>query len=247
MRACSRLNHLRRRPAWRAYNGAVCFFVLLEGVAMRRTLALGCFVGLLSLASAAQTNPSFEIFGGYSFVRVSKAVASPISFDLSDFAFPQQMPSKSMNLNGWEASFTYRRNHLGLVLDTSAHYGSTNSEVECRESFVPCTPTPVEIRLTLQNYILAGPRYYFGGSPVVPFVHALFGYTHFNAHFPPNNAFFASPLKGNGLGIALGGGVDVKIAPHFGYRLFQADYFLTHLNRNTQNNLRASTGLLLKF
>ena len=215
---------------------------------MRRTLALGCFVGLLSLASAGQSNPSFEIFGGYSFVRVSKAVASPISFDLSDFAFPQQMPSKSMNLNGWEASFTYRRNHLGLVLDTSAHYGSTTSEVECRESFVPCAPTPVKIRLTLQNYILAGPRYYFGGSRFDPFVHALFGYTHYNAHFPPNNpAGFAPTLKGNGLGIALGGGVDVKIAPHFGYRLFQADYFLTHLNRNTQNNLRASTGLLLKF
>src|SRR5438105_14174141 len=143
---------------------------------MRRTLALSCFVGLFSLIANAQSNPSFDIFGGYSFVRVSKAVASPISFDLSDFAFPQPMPSKSMNLNGREASFTYRRNHLGLALDTSAHYGSTTSEVECRESFVPCTPTPVKIHLTLQNYILAGPRYYCGGDRFDPFVHPLFGH-----------------------------------------------------------------------
>ena len=215
---------------------------------MRRALALGCFVGLFSLIAAAQSNPSFEIFGGYSFLRESKVVASPIPFGVSsDFVFPQQIPSKSVNMNGWEASFAYRWNHIGLVLDTSGHYGSTNTEIECNFRF-GCPPIPVKMRLTLQNYILAGPRYYFGGDRFDPFLHALFGYTHFNARFPANTVFAPAFIqKGQGLGIALGGGVDVKIAPHFGYRLLQADYFLTHLNRNTQNNLRASTGLLLKF
>ena len=52
---------------------------------MRRTLALGCFVGLFSLIAAAQSNPSFEIFGGYSFVRVSKAVASGSISQISPF------------------------------------------------------------------------------------------------------------------------------------------------------------------
>jgi len=150
-------------------------------------------------------------------------------------------------MNGWEASFAYRWNHIGLVLDTSGHYGSTNTEIECNFRF-GCPPIPVKMRLTLQNYILAGPRYYFGGDRFDPFVHALFGYTHFNARCPANTVFAPAFIqKGHGLGMALGGGVDVKIAPHFGYRLLQADYFLTHLNRNTQNNLRASTGLLLKF
>src|SRR5438477_4208684 len=186
---------------------------------MRRTFALGCFVGLLSLASAGQSNPSFEIFGGYSFLRESKVVASPIPFGVSsDFVFPQQIPSKSVNMNGWEASFGYRWNHVGLVLDTSGHYGSTNTEIECNFRF-DCPPIPVKMRLTLQNYILAGPRYYIGGERFNPFVHALFVYTHFNARFLANIVFAPAFIqKDHGLVMALGGGVGVQIAPHLSYR-----------------------------
>src|SRR5207237_10512319 len=139
---------------------------------------------LVGRASAGQSNPSSATVVGYSCLREAKVLASPIPFWLSsDFVFPQQIPSKSVNMHGWEASFAYRWTHIGLVLDTSGHYGSTNTEIECNFRF-GCPPIPVKMRLTLQNYILAGPRYYFGCSSFDPCVQALFGYTRFNSRFP---------------------------------------------------------------
>lgn len=203
-------------------------------------------------AAAAQDRGSFEFFGGYSYMRATGALTSPISFFNGGspfFAFfPHHGPTEAVNLNGWEGSFAYRRGHLGLVLDTSGHYGSADTVDVCDDRVVACTSPVLHAHFTIQNYILAGPRYYFGGEHFDPFVHALFGYTHWNAKFDPNAAeFFGSAHQsGSGFGAALGVGADIKIAKHFGYR-FQADYFPTHLNRKTEHNLRASTGLVLKF
>jgi hypothetical protein len=220
---------------------------------MNRVLAVSFLLAGLCCLAVAQDRSSFEVFGGYSYVRATGALTSPISIfdggDVRSSFFPHHGPTKGVNLNGWEASIAYRRDHLGFVVDTSGHYGSANTVDECDARFLPCVSPVLHAHFTIQNYILAGPRYYFGGEHFSPFVHALFGYTHWRASFDANPAEFFTPIReqGNGFGAALGVGADIKLAPHFGYRLFQADYFPTHLNRKTEHNLRASTGLVLKF
>ena len=52
--------------------------------------------------------------------------------------------------------------------------------------------------------------------------------------------------KGNAFGTAVGGGLDFRLAPVLGWRV-QGDYLQTHLFHNTQNNVRLSTGLVLRF
>ena len=44
--------------------------------------------------------------------------------------------------------------------------------------------------------------------------------------------------------VVVGGGMDYDISPRFAMRLFQVDYIHTTLFRDTQNNLRFSTGLV---
>jgi hypothetical protein len=47
-----------------------------------------------------------------------------------------------------------------------------------------------------------------------------------------------------------GGGVDVKVSPHFAIRPIQAKYFLTQFSNNTttrQNNFRYSAGVVFQF
>jgi hypothetical protein len=51
----------------------------------------------------------------------------------------------------------------------------------------------------------------------------------------------ASPFAGGA-----GGGVDYKVFHNFSWRL-QADYIRTHYLNASQNNVRASTGLVFRF
>jgi hypothetical protein len=45
----------------------------------------------------------------------------------------------------------------------------------------------------------------------------------------------------------VGGGVDLKVVHHFAIRLIQADYLFSHFAGGTQNNVRLSTGFVLRF
>ncbi len=61
---------------------------------------------------------------------------------------------------------------------------------------------------------------------------------------------FGASAQQNSVAMALGGGVDVKISKHFGWRLIEADYLMTKFNdgkNNLQNNFRAATGVIFRF
>jgi hypothetical protein len=52
--------------------------------------------------------------------------------------------------------------------------------------------------------------------------------------------------------MAIGGGVDYRLTNRFSLRPLQVDYLLTRFNEGTpnnqsQNNLRASTGIVIHF
>lgn len=136
-----------------------------------------------------------------------------------------------IDLHGWNVSVTGNfTRHFGLVADFGGGYGSA-------------TVGP-GVKPDLEYYsFLTGPRLYLRRERVSPFVHALFGVVRRNdvklsgVTLVPSDSAFA---------VALGGGVDIKVADRVAFRLFQADYFLTRFISETQNNLRVSTGLVLR-
>ncbi len=73
---------------------------------------------------------------------------------------------------------------------------------------------------------------------VAPFVHALFGEVRASGGGVTDNSF----------GMALGGGLDVLgLHGHVGVRLVQADYLMSRFASTTQNNVRISAGVVLRF
>lgn len=137
------------------------------------------------------------------------------------YSYLRLSPNGPGNLNGWDGSLEGRVvPFLGLVVDVSGHY-KTNSATS--------------VNTNVYNALL-GPRVSFSVRGVRPFAHALFGVAHENSGGVTDNSFAT----------AIGGGVDFKLAPIIGWRI-QADALRTSLFGSSEVNLRASTGLVLRF
>lgn len=187
---------------------------------MRKLAYIGLGVFLLSSFAAAQIPTSGNIFVGYSFENTNW---SGLDSGLS-----------RPNLNGWEASLEGKVfPHLGIVTDFSNHFGS--------ESFVEITPSgPVRVNVTGHEWeVLFGPRLSIPVGKVTPFAEAMFGIAHIhNGDFVDHtNTSFAT---------ALGGGLDYRLVRFLAVRL-EVDYLQTRFFSTTQNNLRLSPGLVLRF
>jgi hypothetical protein len=96
----------------------------------------------------------------------------------------------------------------------------------------------------LKTYLF-GPQLRFPG-PVSPFAHFLFGGAHESIN-PGTTPVFTSGPTQSAFATALGVGIDIKVLPFLSVRPIQIDYLLTHFNSTTQNQPRASAGLVLRF
>ena len=181
-------------------------------------MALAVFLPA-SLATA-QIPTSGNVFVGYSYENTNW---SGLDSSLS-----------RPNLNGWEASVEGKVfPHLGIVTDFAGHYGS--------QGFTELTPSgPVHINITGHEWeVLFGPRLSIPVGKVTPFAEAMIGIAHIhNGDFVNHtNTSFAT---------ALGGGVDYSLVRILAVRL-EVDYLQTRFFSTTQNNLRLSPGLVLRF
>jgi len=137
------------------------------------------------------------------------------------------------NTNGWEASVEGKViPWVGFVADFDSHYGSQNFVVLCPEA---CSSFSADI--TEHNFLF-GPRVSFSVGKVRPFAEALFG----AGHVSVNNGVGSD----TSFATALGGGLDYKIIRRVAWR-FQGDYVQTRFFGATQNNVRISTGIVLRF
>jgi opacity protein-like surface antigen len=181
------------------------------------SLAMLAFAGLAS----AQIPTSGNVFFGYSYYNT----------DLSSI--------DRANTNGWEASVEGKViPFLGFVADFDSHYGSQN---------FPVCAVPVgsgggacsgfNESFTERNFLF-GPRVSVSVGKFRPFAEALFGGAHINV----NNGFGSD----TSFATALGGGLDYKIIRPVAWR-FQGDYVQTRFFDTTQNNVRLSTGIVLRF
>jgi len=120
------------------------------------------------------------------------------------------------------------------VTDFAGHYGS--------ESFIDPTPNgPIRVNVTGHEWeVLFGPRVSASIGKLTPFVEGMIGVAHIHngGDLPtPANTSFAT---------AAGGGLDYRLIKLLAVRL-EVDYVQTRFFHTTQNNLRFSPGLVLRF
>jgi len=183
-----------------------------------RKLGLITFTLLLFAGLAsAQIPTSGNVFFGYSYYNT----------DLSSI--------DRANTNGWEATLEGKIiPWVGLIADFDAHYGSQNFGVACPVGLGCGT---FNASVTEHNYLF-GPRVSMSVGKFRPFAEAMIGVGHVNVNSGGgSDTSFAT---------ALGGGLDYKIIRPVAWRL-QGDYVTTRFFGATQNNVRLSTGIVLRF
>jgi hypothetical protein len=193
-----------------------------------RKIAIILSAFLLLAPLAAAQIPSANVFFGYSYYNT----------DLSSIG--------RANTNGWEASVEGKIiPFLGFVADVDSHYGSQN--FSCAQNFsLACPVVPVGTPPSNATYndsfteynFLFGPRVSISVSKFRPFAEALFG----GAHVSLNNNVGSD----TSFATAIGGGLDYKLIRPIAWR-FQGDYVQTRFFSATQNNVRISTGIVLRF
>jgi hypothetical protein len=192
-------------------------------------------LALTAISVSANAQDKIEIFAGYSYLRpdITYHQFPTCSIILCPPA-PPAFVSTHPNFNGYEFSATYKViPWLGATADFSGNYGSVAGTS----------------RGHLQTFLF-GPELSLPGK-VSPFVHALFGVAHesIGAGTSPNggNPVVISPASGNAFATAIGGGIDLRVAPFLSVRPIQLDYLATRFGSATQNQPRVSAGVVLRF
>ena len=137
------------------------------------------------------------------------------------------------NLYGWNGSLSVNANRtFGFTVDASGHY---QDNIIQRSRFFS---------------LLAGPRFTARNDHTTTFAHILLGGTH--QHERVNTLTNHFTTRANAFAVALGGGVDVNVSPHFGVRVIQAEYVLTRFNhaasgKAVQHNARVGIGIVFRL
>ena len=142
------------------------------------------------------------------------------------------------NLNGGNATFAWpvKPGSFALVGDfTIAHAGTISTTGDS---------------LTLSTFT-AGGRYLpkLGHSSLQPFGQALIGLAHSSGTLVQGSNPGAANA-GAAFAANFGGGLDLAASRRFSVRIIEADYLLTTFDNgsnNHQNNLRISTGVVVRF
>jgi len=184
----------------------------------------------------AQETPKYEVFVGPSYSRE----------DLTDI--------KYINGIGWHASLDgTASNWLSAVFDFSGYYSSPKINVGL--------PTPIPINSSSYEYLF-GPRFtYRRWERLTPFAEGLVGVSQFK--FTASTVGLTNAVSSTSFAAAFGGGVDYKVKSWLAVRLIEADYVVTRFReinvdpttglvgfsgqRRTQNNARASAGVVFRF
>jgi opacity protein-like surface antigen len=185
------------------------------------------FLSLLAIGTQAQEASRISVFGGYSYVRANPSSSS----DLGGF-----------NMNGGDLSVAY---HVTSWLSGVADFGGYHASRPLSCATIGCSGTG-NFKGNTWTYLF-GPRVSFRHfGRVVPFGQVLFGVAHAtpNTFLTNNQTDFA---------MTVGGGFDYRLSHHLSIRPLQVEDLITRFNefnvpaRQTQNNLRVSTGVVFRF
>jgi outer membrane protein OmpA-like peptidoglycan-associated protein len=187
--------------------------------------------------AAHSKTPKVEVFLGYSYFR----------------GVPKLSPGNRMvGLNGGSASVAFNLNrYLGLVGDFG---GLNTSDVRFTGAGAP-SPRVENAGGNTFTYLF-GPRFsYRKHERITPFAQVLFGDVH-ASQVKLSGCTGAScvPLPTqDAFAMTAGAGFDLNVHRYLALRVIQAEYLMTRFgdistgNRSTQNDIRLSSGILLRF
>lgn len=210
---------------------------------------------------AQNSNPKIErieVFGGYSLLHADNGglTASAVNTALGQ---PPGAFGLTSNYSGWNAEVQYNLNRwLGVVGDFAGHYGNL---------FITSNTLLTELPKSNEYSLMGGPVLTYKTLwKVTPFVHVLGGMDrrHQDAGSIPGLFGSSQFVTDWAVAVAAGGGIDYKVFPHMSVRVGQVDYYYTGHDLNAfynnafgrglfknlatrENNLRFSTGILIKF
>jgi opacity protein-like surface antigen len=176
------------------------------------------FTGFFTGLAAAQVPTSGNVYFGYTYYNTD------LSLDRG-------------SLNGWQGTLEGKIfPYVGIVADITGHYGTLNFPTAGSCPGVgACT---LNVNASAHVYeAMFGPRLGIPIGRFRPFAEFEVGVGHVNTNISQSDTSFAT---------AVGGGLDYKIIKPIAWR-FQGDYIHTSFFSNGQNNLRLSTGIVLRF
>jgi opacity protein-like surface antigen len=204
---------------------------------MCRALSLSLLFLLFASTVQAQEIPKYQVFVGPSYAYV----------DLTGI--------KNINGIGWHASLDGTANNwISAVFDFSGYYSSPKVKI-------PGLPTPVPIDSSTYLYLF-GPRFtYRRWERLTPFAEGLVGVA--DIRFTASSVGLTNAVSSTAFAAAFGGGADYTVKSWLAIRLIEADYVVTRSReivvdsttgqvgfsgqRRTQNNARASVGIVFRF
>jgi len=193
-----------------------------ENFLMLKSAWIAISLFLLASLAHAQIPTSGNIFFGYSFENASSSALDNID---------------RPNLQGWEGSLEGKlAPFFGIVTDFSGHYGT--------QTFTEVTPDgPVNASVTGHEYeVLFGPRVSVPIGKITPFGEFMVGL----AHISTGGSGVAGSPSNTSFATAVGGGIDYKIFRPVALRV-EGDYIRTNFFSTSQNNIRLSTGIVIRF
>ncbi len=201
-------------------------------------------LGILAFPLMAQDYPKAEVFGGYSIEKLglSDSDLNSIASGLGAAGATDVSTSKWLK-KGFIGSFTYNATKMfGIEGDFRWNRGNI---ITANVSGVTGSARWTDLS------VLGGPRVTFRASnAVTPFVHALVGLDHAtigaSASGGGENASTSLPSDNN-VGVAAGGGLDLKVNKAFAIRVIQADYYFSRHYSTNLNNLALSFGAVFHF
>ena len=173
--------------------------------------------------ASAQAPAAGNVFFGYSYENADSTAIG--------------LTTNRPNMQGWDAQLEGKIfPHIGIVTDLGGNYGS-QSAVDL--------PNGGSGSATGHEFkVLFGPRVAIPIGKFTPFGEFMVGVAHINVNVSetvpvgdPSNTSFAN---------AVGGGVDYRIIRPVAWR-FEGDYIQTRFFSATQNDIRISTGIVIRF
>ena len=187
---------------------------------MPKTAGVALTLFCFAALAPAQIPTSGNLFAGYSYYN-------------TNFGAQRQ------SLNGWEGSLEgkpFPVPFLGVVADFSANYGSAKFVNPAATCAIGVVCSPVGANTHVDNF-LVGPRVSASIASYRLFAEGVVGFGHVNTNGFGSDTSFAS---------GVGGGLDYKLFRLLAWR-FQGDYIHTRLFNQPQNNVRLSTGIVVRF
>jgi hypothetical protein len=183
--------------------------------------------------------PRVELFVGYSYANLNLGSQSSLFVPAG----------RSFSGMQFDAKFNQRK-YLAWLFDVSGQWS---------HSRIP-DPLGYETHMQLDStQLLAGPEFTLRTHKLNIFGHALLGFTRMSlselngytwdagVYAPVQTPNYINLVHRTNLAFGAGGGIERNWKKHFAFRLLQADYIPTRLDKKWQSQLRLGAGMIVKF